>query len=203
MGFYSHWVLPRLLDLSMRQERLMPYRRQTVSGSEHTVLEVGVGSGLNLRLYRDVDFIYALDPSLELIELSELRMKQARQLALRARASAEALPFKNESFHTVVITWTLWTIAQPVRAFQEMHRVLRRDEQLLFVEHGLAPELRVVRWQNRLTPLWKRISGGCHLNRKMDELIRSGGFEIVELHKGYMRGPKPMTYMYEGRAQRA
>lgn len=181
----------------------MPYRRRTIFGSQHTVLEVGVGSGLNLPLYRNVDCIYAIDPSPELIALSERRMNQARQPVLLVRASAETLPFKTESFHTVVITWTLCTIAQPMKALQEMHRVLRANGQLLFVEHGLAPELRVIRWQNRLAPLWKRISGGCHLNRKMDELIRSGGFEIVELHKGYMRGPRPMTYMYEGRARRA
>jgi ubiquinone/menaquinone biosynthesis C-methylase UbiE len=201
MSFYGNWLLPRLLDLTMRQERLLPYRQRTISGSQCTVLEVGVGSGLNLPLYREVDCIYGIDPSSALLEYSIRRMKRARSPVLLTGASAEAIPFKDESFHTVVMTWTLCTIPQPLKALQEMRRVLRPDGRLLFVEHGLAPEPSVERWQKRLTPLWTRISGGCHLNRKPDDLIRSAGFEVVELHTGYMKGPRPMTYMYEGQAR--
>jgi ubiquinone/menaquinone biosynthesis C-methylase UbiE len=105
------------------------------------------------------------------------------------------------SIDTVVTTWTLCSIPDAVRALQEMRRVLRDDGQLLFVEHGLAPEASVQVWQNRLTPLWRRIGGGCHLNRPIRALIEAGGFDVVRLETGYMKGPRPMTYMYEGCAR--
>jgi ubiquinone/menaquinone biosynthesis C-methylase UbiE len=200
MSFYSHWLLPRLLELSMRQEKLLPYRQRTISSSRHAVLEVGVGTGLNLPLYRDVDCVYAIDPSPELLEYSRERLKQVRPPVLLARASAEALPFRAGSFDTVVMTWTLCTIPDPLGALQEMRRVLKPEGRLLFVEHGLAPDRKVEWWQYKLTPLWRRVSGGCHLNRKTDELICTAGFRIEELHTGYMEGPKPMTFMYEGSA---
>jgi SAM-dependent methyltransferase len=116
------------------------------------------------------------------------------------RASAENLPFEDRSFDAILTTWTLCTIPDALKALREMHRVLRPAGHLVFVEHGLAPERGVARWQERLTPCWKRIGGGCHLNRRMDDLIQAAGFRIDELRTGYMRGPKLFTFMYEGSA---
>ncbi|MHB8551898.1 MAG: class I SAM-dependent methyltransferase [Acidiferrobacterales bacterium] len=203
MNLYSHWILPRLLDFSMRNQMLLPYRQRVVSASLHRVLEVGVGSGLNLPLYQGVDCICGIDPSAELIEYSRRRAKEVRSPVSLARASAEALPFANGSFDTVVMTWSLCSIRNPLEALQQMYRVLKPEGRLLFVEHGLAPDRSVQRWQNMLTPVWGRISAGCHLNRKIDDLVRAAGFRIEDLRTGYLeKGPKLITYMYEGQARR-
>ena len=202
MSFYEKHILPRLLDLSMRHRGLMPYRRRTIAAASGVVLEIGVGSGLNLPLYEtDVDRVYGIDPSPQLIELAKKRTKQADRLVFLARASAEELPFTGGSFDSVVTTWTLCTIPDVLGALREMQRVLKPDGRLLFVEHGLAPDRGIARWQNWLTPCWKRIGGGCHLNRKMDDLIRAAGFQITQLQTSYMEGPKPMTFMYQGSAR--
>jgi ubiquinone/menaquinone biosynthesis C-methylase UbiE len=115
--------------------------------------------------------------------------------------SAEAIPLADDSIDTVVTTWTLCTIPQAHLALTEMRRVLKPGGQLLFVEHGMAPEARVRQWQDRLTPLWSKISGGCHLNRPMQTLITNAGFAMAHLDTGYMPGPKPMTFLYQGRAR--
>jgi ubiquinone/menaquinone biosynthesis C-methylase UbiE len=204
MGFYERWILPRALDLSMRHRRLATYRQRILAAAQGTVLEVGIGSGLNLPYYRPaVKLVYAVDPSAELLSFAVERATDAACPVRRLRASAEALPIKSASVDTVVMTWTLCSIPDPLAALREMRRALRPGGRLLFVEHGLAPEPRVRRWQNWLTPCWKRIGGGCHLNRKMDDLIHAAGFEIRDLHTGYMKGPKPMTFMYEGLAHPA
>src|SRR5215831_5813068 len=114
------------------------------------------------------------------------------------RASAQSIPFADATFDAIVMTWTLCSIPNPIAALTEMRRVLKPGGRLLFVEHGLSPETRIARWQHRLTPYWKRIGGGCHLDRKMGELIHSAGFEIDAIETGYMRGPKPWAFMYQG-----
>jgi ubiquinone/menaquinone biosynthesis C-methylase UbiE len=198
MCFYGNRLLARLLDLSMRNRELMPYRQRTIYAARLAALEVGIGSGLNLPLYREVDCIYGIEPSAEVLEYAKRRVKEAQWPVLLARASAEELPFRDSTFQSVVTTWTLCTIPSPVKALREMRRVLKPEGRLLFVEHGLAPDRSVARWQNWLTPSWRYISGGCHLNRKVDDLIQAAGFRIGEIHTGYMRGPRPMTFMYEG-----
>src|SRR4029077_4433602 len=113
-------------------------------------------------------------------------------------ASAEAIPLEGSSVDTVVMTWTLCSVADASQALSEMRRVLKPSGQLLFVEHGQAPEESVRKWQDRLTPVWKRIAGGCHLNRPVAALLDRAGFRVTRLTTGYMRGPKPMTFLYEG-----
>jgi ubiquinone/menaquinone biosynthesis C-methylase UbiE len=201
MGFYDRWVVPRLIDLAMRNQRLSPYRRRTVEAARGVVLEIGVGSGLNLPLYgAAVQYVCALDPSPELVRLARSRLGQALVPVWLLRASAECLPFADANFDTVVTTWTLCSVPNAVMALTEIRRVLRPGGCLTFVEHGLSPEPGVALWQRRLTPCWKHLSGGCHLDRKMDELIRAAGFQLDALETGYMKGPRVGTFMYQGQA---
>ncbi len=194
---------PRLLNAAMRDRRLTPYRHRTIDAARGMVLEIGVGSGLNLPLYGPaVVCIVALDPSLELLRLAHERISDALVPVSLLQASAEQLPFVDAIFDAVVMTWTLCSIPHPVVALTEMRRVLRPGGQLLFVEHGLSPERRVARWQHGLTPCWKRIGGGCHLDRKMDDLIRAAGFRVAAIETGYMTGSKPWTFMYQGSAMK-
>src|SRR5467141_1286165 len=201
VGVYERWILPRLLDLSMRNRLLDHHRQRTIETTGGLVLEVGVGSGLNLRFYSQaVDRVCGIDLSPELLRLAHERTADALVPVSLLRASAEHLPFADAVFDTIVMTWTLCSIANPVAALIEMRRVLKPGARLVFVEHGLSPEARIARWQHRLTPCWKRIGGGCHLDRKMDDLIRAAGFQIDAIEKGYMKGPKAWTFMYRGSA---
>ncbi len=203
MSIYGRCILPRLLDLAMRNHALDSYRRATVGSARGLVLEVGVGSGLNLPLYGgEVEAIYALDPSVELLRMARRRAAKAGVPVSFVRAAGEQLPFPGAVFDTVVMTWTLCSIREPDSALTEMRRVLKPGGQVLFVEHGLAPEPAVARWQRWLTPCWSRLSGGCHLDRKADDLIRAAGFHMRPLDTAYMRGPKPWTFMYQGAAAR-
>lgn len=204
MSIYERWVLPPLLDLVMRQRQIEKYRRELIPTARGRVLEVGIGSGLNLPLYATgVNMVVGLDPSERLLSMARRRAAKANLAVDLMRGSATAIPLDNDSVDMVVMTWTLCSISDPVAAVREMRRVLKPSGALLFVEHGLSPEPGVARWQHRLTPIWRHISGGCHLDRKVDDLIRAGGFEVAELKTEYAHGPRPMTYMYEGRAVRA
>ena len=168
-------------------------------------MEIGIGSGLHLPFYTgDVQRVYGVDPS---PELQKMAQKTAASLLLEVefllQSAEHRLPLAPESIDTVVLTWTLCSIADARTAVREMCRVLKRDGLLIFLEHGRAPDVTVVRWQDRLTPMWKHIAGGCHLNRKIDAILENGGFAISELTRGYLPGPRPMTYTYQGVATRA
>jgi len=200
---YERWILPPLLDLVMRQRQIEKYRLELVPAARGRILEVGIGSGLNLPFYAaGADTVVGLDPSMRLLSLARRRAAKADVSVDLVQGSAMAIPLNNDSVDAVVMTWTLCSIPDPLAALREMRRVLRPGGALLFVEHGLSPEPGIARWQHLLTPLWRHISGGCHLNRKVDDLIRTGGFEVAELKSENAHGPRPMTYMYEGRAIR-
>jgi ubiquinone/menaquinone biosynthesis C-methylase UbiE len=164
-------------------------------------LEVGIGSGLNLSRYSaHVQQVIGLEPSPKLLNIARHVGRQSFPVDL-IEGSAEEIPLEDASVDTVITTWTLCTIPDASRALNEMRRVLNPGGRLLFVEHGRAPDANVVWWQDRLTPIWKGIGGGCHLNRAIGSLIESSGFQFERLQTGYMRGPKPMTFMYEGSAR--
>jgi ubiquinone/menaquinone biosynthesis C-methylase UbiE len=204
LSFYQQHVLPRLFHLAMRQEALLPFRRRVIAAAEGRVLEIGIGSGLNLPLYgANVRTVIGLDPSPELLLMAHDRAAGAPIPVELLEGSAEAMPVADASIDTVVTTWTLCTIANAPRALGEVRRVLRPGGALLFVEHGRAPEPGVARWQDRLDPLWRRIAGGCHLNRKIDNLISASGFRIDTLTNARLPGPRTHTFLYEGRARPA
>jgi ubiquinone/menaquinone biosynthesis C-methylase UbiE len=200
MSFYNDVILPRLCDLAMRNKHLVPYRKRVIEAAEGRVLEIGVGSGRNLPFYRSpAKQILALEPSPKLVDMARSVPHPETHVSF-LEASAESIPLDDGTVDSVVTTWTLCTVPQPVTALGEMRRVLRPGGRLLFVEHGLAPDQRVRWWQDRLDPAWKSISGGCHLNRPIQALIEQAGFRIDRLETGYMPGLKPMTFMYEGSA---
>jgi ubiquinone/menaquinone biosynthesis C-methylase UbiE len=203
MGFYSDIILPRLCDIAMRNKQLVPYRERVIGAAEGRVLEIGVGSGMNLPFYRPpVREVLALEPAPRLIAMAQSASRASSIPITFLEASAEAIPLDEHSVDTVVTTWTLCSIPQAATALADMRRVLRQGGKLLFVEHGLAPDADVRRWQDWLTPTWRRISGGCHLNRPIRSMIEGTGFRIDRIETGYMPGPKPMTFMYEGSARR-
>lgn len=202
MGAYDKWILPRLTDLAMRNKEATRYRSQLVPLACGTVLEVGAGSGLNLPFYSSgVNRLFALEPSEELLRMARKKAEAVSFPVEFLRDSSEEIPVDDRSFDTIVTTWTLCTIPDPIKALSEMRRVLKPGGMLLFAEHGLAPEAGVRAWQERLNPLWRKFTGGCNLNRKLDDLIRLAGFTIAHLETAYAKGLRPMSYIYSGRAR--
>ncbi len=202
MGFYARRVFPVLLDRAMQHADVASCRERLVPLAAGRVLEIGIGSGLNLPYYGgQVGLIVGLDPSAELLDKARSRTGGLGTPPVHLlRASAEAIPLASHSVDTVVMTWTLCSIPDPARALEEARRVLRPDGRLLFIEHGVSPEPRVEKWQQRLDPLWTRIS--CHLNRPVDRLLTEAGFGIGQLQVGYVgNGPKILTFMFQGWAQ--
>jgi ubiquinone/menaquinone biosynthesis C-methylase UbiE len=199
MSFYNDRILPHVINLAMRNRELRPYRERVLSQAHGRVLEIGIGSGLNLPLYGPrVDEILGLDPADRLLTMAQDAANHSKIPVTLMTGSAQAIPIDRASIDTVVTTWTLCSIPDVGAALQEMRRVLKSNGQLLFVEHGLGPEENVRKWQNRLTPFWKRIGGGCHLNRPIRALIEDAGFRITRLDTGYANGPRPMAFFYEG-----
>lgn len=205
MGLYATYVFPAILDWVMRQEPIRRQREKVVPRAHGEVLEVGVGSGLNLPHYdrARVTKLYALDPSLELQRLARQRAEAAGLPIEFIPVSGEKIPLPDASADSIVITYTMCSIPDVGAALAEMHRVLRPGGRLLFSEHGRAPDAGVERWQDRLNPLWRRLSGGCNLNRAVPDLLRTAGFDLPELESLYLPGPRPMTFTYWGAATRA
>lgn len=202
MSIYRRFVLPKLIDLAMKDEAATTRRSALIPRATGSVLEVGIGSGLNLPFYSTaVTHLHGVDPSAELLSMARKKLDRVPFPVELTCQSAEQLRLDLASVDTVVTTWTLCSIPDPLQALREMKRVLRPGGRLLFVEHGVSPDPKVQAWQRRLNPFWRRIGGGCNLNRKIDELIRSAGWEVAELHTAYLPGPRPMTYTYEGSAR--
>jgi ubiquinone/menaquinone biosynthesis C-methylase UbiE len=203
MGLYAKYILPRLIDLAMRNKDTTRLRSESVPQANGDVLEIGIGSGLNLPFYSSsVRRLYGVDPSIELQRMASQKASAAPFEVTFFRQSAEdPLPLADSSIDTIVMTWSLCSIPNPAAALQQMKRVVKPNGRLIFVEHGRSADARVTAWQDRITPFWKRIGGGCHLNRNVDELISGAGFQISEQKTFYLPGPRPLTYTYQGVAR--
>ncbi len=200
MGLYQRHLLPWLIDVSMRGATLAPYRRRAAEGCAGRILEVGVGSGHNLAFHAAESTLVGLDVSPALLAKAAARMRASGRRGLLIGGEAERMPFADDSFDAALLTWTLCSIADPAVALGEIRRVLRPGGMLHYVEHGAAPDARVRRLQDRLTPAWRRISGGCHLNRDVGALLAAAGFRAVQGDREYVPGPRFLTYFYSGRA---
>ena len=202
MGLYAKYVLPRLIDVAMKNRDSARLRADWLGNASGDVLEVGIGSGLNLPFYpSQVRKIYGVDPSLELQRMARKRaLAEQVPVEFLLQSAEQTLPLAERSVDTVVTTWTLCSIPDAPKALREMRRVMKPQGRLIFLEHGRSPDTRVATWQDKLTPIWKRGAGGCHLNRKIGELIEAAGFRITELRTCYLPGPRPMTYTYQGLA---
>lgn len=202
MGFYDRHVLPHVINLACGAKPIRYQRRKVVPQATGRVLEIGIGSGLNLPFYdpAKVERLWGLEPADEIRRMAARAAHGAPFPVELIGAPGEAIPLDDASVDTVVTTYTLCTIPDAVGALREMRRVLKPGGRLLFSEHGRAPDAAVRRWQTRLTPLWQRIGGGCRLDRDIPDLLRQGGFALPWLETMYVPGPRPMTFTYWGAA---
>jgi SAM-dependent methyltransferase len=203
MGIYRNYILPRATHFACSLKPVGMQRRKVVPLASGRVLEIGIGSGLNLPFYAPgkVDYLWGLDPSRENWALTAGRRAPVDFDVEFLAASAEAIPLEDASADCVLFTYTLCSLPAVRPALEEMRRVLKPGGQLIFCEHGAAPDAGVRRWQDRLNPLWRRVSGGCNLNRSVPELLLQGGFTIQELQTGYIPGWKPASFNYWGIAR--
>ncbi|MNP08655.1 putative methyltransferase YcgJ [compost metagenome] len=203
MGLYDRHVLPHLIDFACGMGDVMKQRAQLVPRAEGRVLEIGMGTGLNLGFYdpEKVSTIVGVDPAAQMQRLCRRRAESVDIPVEMVALELGEIQAPEASFDSIVCTFTLCSIPDAVAALREMRRVLKPGGKLLFCEHGLAPDAGVRTWQHRLTPWWKPLAGGCHLDRDMPALIASGGFRIRELSEQYLPGPRPMTYVYRGVAE--
>ncbi len=203
MSLYEKHVLPRLLNFACGMKAIRMQREKVVPLAEGRVLEIGIGSGLNLPFYdrEKLTKLWGLEPA---PEMRQRARKVADKLDMEVEfldLPGEQIPLEDESVDTVLMTYTLCTIPETKQAMQGMARVLRPGGKLIFCEHGAAPDASVRRWQDRINPLWNKIAGGCHVNRAIPELIEEGGFRISELDTMYIPGPRPLGFNYWGTAE--
>ena len=182
MNFYDKHILPHVTNIAMRQPDMAKRRARVIPQAEGRVLEIGLGSGLNLPFYSErMSELIAIEPSPKLREMTQ-RAATANNHAVDLRdGSAEAIPLDDASIDTVVTTWTLCTIPDAHKALSEMRRVMKPTGRLLFVEHGRAPDEAVRKWQDRINPAWQVIGGGCNLNRAIETLVTGAGFQMEKL----------------------
>jgi len=189
MGFYHEQVLPRIINVACGMKTSEPLRQRVCAGLTGEVVEIGFGSGLNVPFYPDaVARVTAVEPSDLAWKLAAGRVGASKSPVRRSGLDGESLPFDDDSFDAAVSTWTLCTIPDATAALGELRRVLKPGATLHFVEHGLAPDESVRRWQRRIEPLNKRIFGGCHLTRPTVELLTAAGFTITDLDVFYEKG---------------
>ena len=202
MGFYDRYLLPRLVHFTCGLKPAMKQRRKVVPLASGNVLEIGIGSGLNIPLYDQsrVQRLWGLDPSPEMWSIARRNADQFHLDAEYLESGAESIPLEDDAADTVVMTYTLCTIPEPEQALAEIRRVLKPNGKLLFCEHGRSPDPGVRRWQDRLNPLWGMLSGGCNLNRPISELLGDAGFHSPDLKTMYIPGWKPACFNYWGSA---
>lgn len=203
MSLYDKYVLPKFLNCACGSNPVSRQRQKVVPLVEGKVLEVGVGSGLNLPFYdkSKIDELWGLDPSEELSAMARKVADRENIVVNFISSGAEEIPLPDSYFDSVLITYTMCTIPEVARANKEIKRVLKRGGKLIFCEHGEAPDENIRKWQKRINPFWGKLAGGCNINRKIPSLIQNAGFEIVELEEMYLpKTPKIAGYNYWGYA---
>ncbi|MDC0123930.1 class I SAM-dependent methyltransferase [Gammaproteobacteria bacterium] len=201
MGLYDKYILPKFLNCACGSKPINYQRQKVVPLAKGKVLDIGIGSGLNIPFYNSdkIDKVIGIDPSHELIDLAKELANDSKASIELVIGSAESIPYPDNFFDTVLVTYTMCTIPNVAIANKEMWRVLKDDGSLIFCEHGLAPDKKISKWQNRIDPFWGKIAGGCHLNRDIQKLITDAGFSFESLDKMYIPStPKFAGYNYWG-----
>lgn len=201
MGLYDKYILPKFLNCACGSKPINYQRQKVVPLAKGKVLDIGIGSGLNIPFYNSdkIDQVIGIDPSHQLIDLAKDLANKSRISIDLVIGSAESIPYPDNFFDTVLVTYTMCTIPNVAIANKEMWRVLKDDGRLIFCEHGLAPDKKISKWQNRIDPFWGKIAGGCHLNRDIQKLITDAGFSFESLDKMYIPStPKFAGYNYWG-----
>lgn len=203
MSFYNRRIMPWLVDCACSLSAITTQREKVVPQAQGVVLEIGIGSGLNLPLYNPhhVRKIIGLDPDENMWKRSRKRRIGFPIPIERVGLSGEQIPLNNQCVDTVLVTYSLCTIPDPIAALKEMRRVLKPEGKLLFLEHGEAPDERTRQWQKRIDPIWKRLAGGCHSGRPILHLIEESDWYIENQSQAYIKGPKPLAYNYWGSAR--
>jgi len=202
MNIYDEYFLPHFINCACGMKAIERQRAKMVPLAKGKVLEIGMGSALNLKHYdaEQVEMVWGLEPSAGMRRKAQTNLEQSLLQVEWLNLPSESIPLDDNSADTVMLTYTLCTIPDWRSALAEMKRVLKSDGQLVFSEHGEAPEEGVQKWQRRMNPLWKKLAGGCNLNRQIPALIESAGFKIDQLDQCYVKGPKIATYQYFGTA---
>ena len=203
MSLYEKYVLPKFLNCACGSKPVSYQRKKVVPLAEGKVLEIGIGSGLNLPFYdkAKIDEIWGLDPSEELSEMAKQVADEESMEVKFISSGAEDIPLPDNYFDCVLVTYTMCTIPEVQRANQEIRRVLKDGGKMIFCEHGEAPDQNIRKWQNRINPFWGKLAGGCNINRKIPSLIQDSGFDIIEMEAMYLPNtPKIAGYNYWGYA---
>ncbi|MDB2503969.1 class I SAM-dependent methyltransferase [Gammaproteobacteria bacterium] len=205
MGLYNKYILPKVLNCACGSKPINYQRSKIVPLAEGVILDIGIGSGLNIPFYNEsnIDYLYGLDPSPELLEIAKkIAMTNGLEIDF-LECGAESIPLPDDSIDTIVITYTMCTIPDVTLSISEIMRVLKNNGKLLFCEHGLAPDPNIAKWQKIINPIWNKIAGGCNLNRNIPELITSSGFKISNMEEMYLPNtPKFAGYNYWGVARK-
>ena len=205
LSFYDKYILPKFLNCACGTKPINYQREKIVPLAKGIVLDIGIGSGLNIPFYNksNIDHLYGLDPSKELLKIAKPLAKKNELEIEFLQCGAEAIPLPDQSIDTVLITYTMCTIPDIKLSNSEIMRVLKSEGQLLFCEHGLAPDKNIAKWQRRINPIWSKIAGGCNLNRDIPNLITSSGFKISNMEEMYLPStPKFAGYNYWGVAKK-
>ena len=205
LSFYDKYILPKFLNCACGSKPINYQRDKIVPLAKGIVLDIGIGSGLNIPFYNksNINHLYGLDPSEELLKIAEPLAKKNELEIEFLQCGAEAIPLPDQSIDTVLITYTMCTIPNIKLSNSEIMRVLKPEGQLLFCEHGLAPDKNIAKWQRRINPIWSKIAGGCNLNRDIPKLITSSGFKISNMEEMYLPStPKFAGYNYWGVAKK-
>ena len=200
---YENYVLPKMLDCCCSTKPISYQRKKIVPEASGTILEIGIGSGLNIPYYQKskINKVIGLDPSEQLCKMAKKTADDNNFSIDFLVNGAEEIELPSNSIDTILLTYTLCSIPEPYRALKEIMRVMKSDGRILFCEHGIAPDEVVQKWQNRINPLWGKLFGGCNINRDIPNILKNGGFKINSLDKMYLPStPKIVGYNYWGEA---